>query len=72
MGLNPSVTISRDFFGYFLSRKESNVTLLVSTCVKPIPFFPKWVTTEQPLLPPVELQTEELDSDTAHENRDSP
>ena len=27
-GLNPRVTISRDFFGYFLSRKESNTMKL--------------------------------------------
>jgi hypothetical protein len=25
LGLNPSVTISTDFFGYFLSRKESDI-----------------------------------------------
>jgi hypothetical protein len=25
LGLNPCVTISTDFFGYFLSRKESNI-----------------------------------------------
>ena len=43
LGLNPCVTISTDFFGYFLSRKESNGVKPVRTPthVKPILFFLK-------------------------------